>query len=271
MPRITRDGAAIAYEVTPAPAGAAAPLPTVVFLHNIMCDGRIFAHAVAALRLRFRTVAIDFRGHGESELPARPFGVADLAADVLAVMDQEGVARAAVVGLSLGATVAMEVALRAPARVERLVLLGADAAPDGVMNRVRNALFCQLVMVLGMRWFLLSAVLQTIFGRWFRSEGGARYRTLRDRVASLDRRVARAAMRAWGGRRPLLQEVGALRVPVRVVVGDEDVSCPLPCGQRLQAAIPGADLVRVARAGHTMPAERPEETTAAIASFLGEG
>jgi pimeloyl-ACP methyl ester carboxylesterase len=76
-------------------------------------------------------------------------------------------------------------------------------------------------------------------------------------------------MRAWTGRRPLLEAVGALRIPVRIVVGDEDVSCPLPCGQRLQAVIPGSELVRIPSAGHTMTAERPEETTAAIASFLG--
>ena len=122
-----------------------------------------------------------------------------------------------------------------------------------------------------MRWFLLSAVLQTIFGRWFRTEGGERYRVLRDRVAALSPRAAQAAMRAWGSRRPLLGAVAALRMPVRIVVGDEDVSCPLPCGQRLQAVIPGADLLRVPHAGHTMTAERPEETTAAIASFLGAG
>lgn len=269
MSTLSRDGVAIAYETTPAPPGVPSPPPTVVFLHNIMCDRGVFADAVAALRPRFRTVAVDFRGHGQSALPARPFAIADLVGDVLAVMDAEGVARAVVVGLSLGATVAMELALRAPERVERMVLMGADAAPDAPVNRLRNWLFCRLVVVLGMRWFLLSGVLHAIFGRWFRTEGGERYRVLRDRVAALAPRAAQAAMRAWGGRRPLLEAVAALRLPVRVVVGDEDLSCPLPCGQRLQAAIAGADLVRIPRAGHTMTAERPAETTAAIASFLG--
>src|SRR5260370_31580607 len=162
MPTVTRDGVAIAYDVTPPPPGASAP-PTVVLLHNIMCDRHVFDHAVAALRPRFRTIAIDFRGHGQSALPAQEFSVDDLAGDVIAVMDQEGVARASVVGLSLGATVALEVALRAPARVERLVLMGADAAPDTTINRIRNGLFCRLGMLLGMRWFLLGGGLATIF------------------------------------------------------------------------------------------------------------
>jgi pimeloyl-ACP methyl ester carboxylesterase len=173
------------------------------------------------------------------------------------------------VGLSIGATVAMELALRAPGRVQRLVLMGADASPDGGVARLRNGLFCQLVMLMGLRWFLLAGVLQTLFGVWFRTQATDRFRVFRDRIAAMDRRAARASMRAWTGRRPLLEAVGALRIPVRIVVGDEDVSCPLPCGQRLQAVIPGSELVRIPSAGHTMTAERPEETTAAIASFLG--
>ncbi|HEY2900347.1 MAG TPA: alpha/beta hydrolase [Polyangia bacterium] len=268
MPTVTRDGVAIAYEVS-SPSPPAASAPAVVLLHNIMCDRRVFAHTLATLRPRFRVLAVDFRGHGDSALGAAPFSIDDLVSDVLAAMDQERMARAAVVGLSIGATVAMELALRAPARVERLVLMGADAAPDGVLARLRNGLFCRLVMVIGMRWFLLSGVLQTLFGKWFRTEAADRYVVFRDRIAALDRRVARAAMRAWTGRRPLLGSVTALRMPVRVVVGDLDVSCPLPCGQRLQAAIAGAELVCIPKAGHTMTAERPEETSAAIASFLG--
>ena len=270
MATVTRGGVSIAYDVSTPPAAASSPAPTVVLLHNIMCDRRVFEHAVAALRPRCRTIAVDFRGHGQSALGAEPFTIVDLVDDVLAVMEQEGVDRATVVGLSIGATVAMELALRAPARVERLVLMGADASPDGGLARLRNGLFCQLVMLMGLRWFLLDGVLKTLFGVWFRTQAKERFRIFRDRIAAMDRRAARASMRAWTGRRTLLgaDAAGRLRVPVRIVVGDDDVSCPLPCGERLQAAIPGADLVRIPKAGHTMTAERPEETTAAITSFL---
>ncbi|MEA2699171.1 MAG: 3-oxoadipate enol-lactonase [Myxococcales bacterium] len=270
MATVSRDGVVIAYQVSSPPADASpSPPPTVVLLHNIMCDRRVFEHAVATLRPRFRVIAVDFRGHGESALGARPFTIIDLVDDVLAVMDQEGAQQATVVGLSIGATVAMELALRAPGRVQRLVLMGADASPDGGVARLRNGLFCQLVMLMGLRWFLLAGVLQTLFGVWFRTQATEQFQVFRERIAAMERRAARASMRAWTGRRPLLEAVGALRIPVRVVVGEQDVSCPLPCGQRLQAVIPGAELVRIPNAGHTMTAERPEETTAAIASFLG--
>lgn len=267
MATFTRDGVVIAYDVWAREMGAD-DAPAVVLLHNIFCDRRVFEHAVAALRPRFRTIAIDFRGHGESPLGPRPYAVADLADDVVAVLDREKVARASVVGLSLGATVAMELTLSHPSRVERLILMGADAAPDGGFASFRNALFCRLVMLMGMRWFLLAGVTKTLFGAWFRRHAPERFQVFRQRLADLDRRAARYAMGAWTGRRPLLDAVASLQVPVRIVVGDQDVSCPLPCGERLRDAIAGADLVRIPDAGHTMTAERPEETTAAIVSFL---
>ena len=259
------DGAAVAYEVC-APDGGGAG--TVVLLHNIFCDRRVFEAAVSALRASHRTIAIDFRGHGQSQLGPRPYQVADLVADVVAVLDQEGIARASVVGLSLGATVALELALAHPDRIERLILMGADADADGGMASFRNALFCRLVMVFGMRAFILSTVTRTLFGAWFRTDGAADFAVHRARIATMDRRSARQAMRAWTGRRPLREAAASLRLPTRIVVGDQDVSCPLPCGERLRQAIPGADLIRIPRAGHTMTAERPTESTAAIASFL---
>jgi pimeloyl-ACP methyl ester carboxylesterase len=265
MPALERDGARIVYEVTqPAAAGA----PAVVFLHNIFCDRRVFEAAVAALRDRYRTIAIDFRGHGDSQAGPAAYTIEDLAGDVRAVMDREGVARATIVGLSIGATVAMELALAHPARVEGLVLMGADADADTLVTAARNRLFNAAVTVLGMRAFVLSEVGKTLFGRWFRTEAPDRFAVFRERLARFPPRAARRSMRAWSSRRPLLARLPALAMPTRVVVGDEDLSCPLPCGEKIAAAIPGADLVRIPQAGHTMPAERPAETTQAIATFL---
>lgn len=268
MTTIERAGAEIAYEAggPTAADGAAAP---VVLLHNIFCDRSIFDHAVATLRRRrYRTVAIDFRGHGASAAGAGRYTVDDLVGDVVAVLDHERIDRATLVGVSLGATVAAEMALAHPARVDGLVLMGADGEPDGGLAAIRNACFCALVGLIGMRSFVLGGVLRTIFGAWFRAEHPERFAAWRARLRVMSPRLARLSMRAWIGRRSLLAAAPRIAVPVRVVVGDDDVSCPLPCGEKVLRALADADLIRVAHAGHTMPAERPVETTAAILEFL---
>ena len=149
------------------------PVPrTVILLHNIFTDRRIFDHTAAELvRHGFRTVAVDFRGHGASAAGGvARYGIDDLVGDVVAVLDQEGIRRAAIAGVSLGASVALELALAHGDRVESLVLMGVDAEPDGGSAAFRNALFCRLVGLIGMRWFVLGGVAATIFGPPFRSE-----------------------------------------------------------------------------------------------------
>jgi 3-oxoadipate enol-lactonase len=269
MPSLDRDGTKVAYEIAgPDTREPGDQTRTVVLLHNIFCDRRVFTYAMAVLQTNFRTIAIDFRGHGETPVPKRPYKVADLVADVAGILDQENVARATLVGVSLGATVAMEFALAHPDRVEGLVLMGADAAPDAGTSSVRNALFCQVVRLMGMRSFVLDGVANVLFGATFRREGGQLYRVYRTRLAALPRRAAAYAMKAWSGRRPLVESLGKLGVPTLVVVGDEDVSCPLPCGEQIVQALPGATLLRIPGAGNTMPAERPRETSAALLGFL---
>jgi 3-oxoadipate enol-lactonase len=268
MPWLEREGIKVAYEVAGPDARTDVPARTVVLLHNIFCDRRVFTYPTAVLQANFRTIAVDFRGHGETPVPRRAYKIADLVADVAAILDQEKVTRATLVGLSMGATVAMEFALAHPDRTEGLVLMGADAAADKGVSSVRNAAFCKIVRVVGMRSFVLEGVTDVLFGATFRREGGELYRVFRARLASLGRRAAVYAMKAWTGRRTLVQRLRAIAVPVLVVVGDEDVSCPLPCGEQIVAALPGATLLRIPGAGHTMTAERPRETSAALLGFL---
>ena len=79
---ITREDVSIAYEVS-APEGT--DTATVVLLHNIFCDRRVFDRVAAELRSRHRTIAIDFRGHGQSALGERPYDV--VGADLVRIPD----------------------------------------------------------------------------------------------------------------------------------------------------------------------------------------
>lgn len=269
LDRLDRDGTKVAYDVAgPDSRETGDDTRTVVLLHNIFCDRRVFTYTTAVLQTHFRTIALDLRGHGETPVPRRAYRIKDLVSDVIGILDQEKIARATLVGISIGATIAMETALAHPDRVERLVLMGADAQADSGAAALRNALFCKLVRVMGMRSFILDGVVKNLFGATFRREGGELYRIYRSRLASLNRRAAALAMAAWTGRRKLIGPLHNVKVPTLVVVGDEDLSCPLSCGQQVAAAVPGATLLRIPGAGHTMTAERPRETSGALLAFL---
>jgi pimeloyl-ACP methyl ester carboxylesterase len=115
----------------------------VLFLHGYTDTSRSFLpamRALAGLRPDLRLIALDQRGHGGTSLPVeagcrdnpeRCFGMADLAADALAFLDHLEIARASVVGHSMGSVVAQELALEHPERVTRIVLIGSTARMSG--------------------------------------------------------------------------------------------------------------------------------------------
>lgn len=127
-------GISMAYVETGDPAGE-----PVIFLHGYTDTSRSFWPTIrhlVELRPDLRIFAPDLRGHGDSSMPAGEtcpaapqtcFGMADFAIDIVAFMDAMGIDRAHVVGHSMGSLVAQELALQAPDRVGRLVLLASAA------------------------------------------------------------------------------------------------------------------------------------------------
>jgi pimeloyl-ACP methyl ester carboxylesterase len=102
----------LSYEVS----GSGEP---VVLIHAFSVERRMWAPQIAALEGRYRVIRYDLRGHGRSAAPAAAYAPHD---DLRSVLDALGVARAALVGLSAGSTLAIDFAIAYPDRVTRLVL-----------------------------------------------------------------------------------------------------------------------------------------------------
>lgn len=103
-------------------AGAGAP---VLFIHGVGMDAAIWQPQIAAMQGRFEVIAIDMLGHGASPLSPENAGLSDFADQAIRLLDHLGLDRVAVVGHSMGALVAQELALRAPSRVNSIVCLNA--------------------------------------------------------------------------------------------------------------------------------------------------
>ena len=118
-------GAVAVHHVDDGPAGA----PVVVLAHAIGTSLTMWEPQVVSLARHFRVVRYDARGHGASPVPEGPYELGDLGGDLLALLDELRVARAHIVGLSLGAMVGLWVAAHAPDRVDRLVACSVTARP----------------------------------------------------------------------------------------------------------------------------------------------
>ena len=217
-----------------------------------------------ALTERFRVVRLDLRGYGQTPLPAVPYSNAR---DVLRLLDELGLERAALVGNSLGGRVALDVATLARGRVTRLALLAAGLRDWEWSEAIRS--FGAEEDEAVERGDLDEAT--EINVRMWLSPGAPP--DVRDLVRTMQRHafdVDQAAYAADPQPGPVEEihiDLARIAVPVLVVVGAHDVPDFLQIGELLERELPDARLV-VLDTGHLVSMEAPDETTELLLDFL---
>ncbi|HUJ62290.1 MAG TPA: alpha/beta fold hydrolase [Kofleriaceae bacterium] len=264
MATLELDDTRLYYEDT----GPGSTGETVVFSHGLLWCTALFAPQIAALRARYRCIAWDHRGQGQSAADHRNcIGIELVAQDAIAVIEQ--VARGPVhfVGLSMGGFVAMRVAARRPDLVRKLILLETSADPEPIENVKRYRLLNAVTRTFGPR-IVASRVAPIMLGRSTIADPARKADVARFVQIMTSRRDEWRAVNGVVDRAGIHAELGRIRAPTLVIVGDEDVATPPAKAERIVMAIAGARLATIPRAGHSSPVEQPEAVTRAIEDFL---
>jgi 2-succinyl-6-hydroxy-2,4-cyclohexadiene-1-carboxylate synthase len=237
-------------------------LTTVVLLHGFAGTRRAWDPVVERLDPeRYTPLAPDLRGHGAAR-DARPVSFEACVADVLAAAPE----RFVLCGYSMGGRIAQHVALAAPERVERLVLVATTAGiVDEAERAARRADDERLAA------FADDATIEQFADRWaaqplFAGTPPEAARIWREDLERNDPRALAAVLRGMGtgAMEPLWERLPALTMPATVLAGADDPKF-VALGERLAAALPNAELVVVEGAGHGLPREAPEAVAAALA------
>ena len=224
---------------------------------------RMWDPQAAALARDARVLRYDMRGHGRSPVPPPPYTLADLGADLLALLDRHGIERASLCGVSLGGMVSMWVAAHAPERVGRLVLCSTSALmppPEAWAERAA------LVRRSG-----TEAVADTVVARWFTPAFAA---ARPDVVAPIRADLAATPPAGYAaccevvGAMDLRADLGSIRAATLVIGATDDPSTPPEHARAIAAGIPGARLVVLPQGAHLVNLETPDVVTALIAGHL---
>ena len=217
---------------------------------------------------QFDVILFDNRGIGESDAPPGPYTVAEMAADAVQVLDETGVARAHVVGTSLGGMIAQELALAYPERVDRLVL--ACTTPGGQkahpMPQVTVALMAEaatLEPAVALRRFVENALAPATV----EAHPEIVEQIMAHRLATAQQPAAWAAQASAGATFDAYDRLGALAAPTLVQHGDEDVVVDPRNADLLVELLPDARLERVP-GGHLFFWEAPEQFVSSVSGFL---
>lgn len=221
------------------------------------------SQAAALRRAGFRVIRYDHRGHGVSPVPPAPYEIADLADDLIELLNRLEIPRAHLVGTSLGGMVALWTAAKFSDRIDHLVVCCTSAylpPADGWLQRAVTV-----------RDHGMLAVADAILERWVTPQFAQRRPRIIDWLrtmlisnpaegyAACCEAIARMDLRS------ILHEVHA---PTLVIAAEHDLATPPEHAERIRCGVAGSELAIVADAAHQAPVEQPAVISRLIVRHL---
>ena len=252
MPYMEHDGVKLAFEES----GTGGP--PMLFVHGWCCDRSHFDAQVAHFSPAHRCIAVDLRGHGESDKPEGEYSIAGFADDLAWLCRAIGVRKPVIVGHSMGGAIALSIAARHPELPAAIVMLDGAVCPPAALLALVEPLAAAF------RSPGYAEPLRGIFEQMFApTDDAARRARIVAKAVETPQHVAAAEWSAiWSN--DWAADVAACKAPA-MYIGSH---APVADMAALRAAMPSAVLAQTAGAGHFHQIEVPEQVNAMIERFL---
>ena len=257
------DGTTLAYTPHAAPVVNA---PRLVLIHSLALDRSVWNATVERLSKEAEILVYDCRGHGRSDRKAGPFTAELFAEDLAELLDHVGWNSAHLAGCSMGGCVALAFAGLHPGRVESLGLIDTTAwYGEGAAARFQER--ADAARAKGM-----TALFDFQSTRWFSDDFRARHPEVLQQALSVF--VANdldcyAATCMLLGTVDVRAHLPAFRMPVAIVVGEQDYATPVAMARQLHDAIPQSTLTVLQDGRHLTPIERPDAIASELRALMG--
>lgn len=229
-----------------------------VFVHGVVTTAQLAASNLAAFSPKFRGIAVDLRGYGESEKPGRGYNIDQFAADLDRLAAGFGVDRAVWLGVSMGGMVLQRFCLQYPSRVAAAILVSTTDRAMVLDDDIPT-------IGAGRDYAKVSAAI--IDASFPPGADPSWPRKLKERTPTWNGDVLRGALGSMT-RFDVRGELSAITVPTLVLAGSEDDVATPAIARGIQAQIPGAKCVIFDKAGHFMMMEQPDRYRAVLRDFL---
>ncbi|KIL41121.1 hypothetical protein SD70_08745 [Gordoniibacillus kamchatkensis] len=233
-----------------------------VLLHGFPLDSSMWEDQLDGLADRFRVIAPDLRGCGQSEATERT-SMEEMADDVAALLARLGIQQAIVAGFSMGGYVLFALLRRHPELVRGIILSNTKAEPDTEEGKAGRVNMAEAIREQG------ASAAETAMTPKLLSPDAPdelRQRLQRTMLAQKPEGLA-ACVLAMADRPDSSGQLAGIRVPTLVIGSDGDTIIPFSLSEATAAAIPGAALSRIDGAGHASNVEQPEQWNAAVRSW----
>lgn len=239
--------------------------PWLILAHSLATDLTLWDDQMAALTARFRVLRFDTRGHGGSSAPDLPYDFAMLTADVLGLMGALDIERTHFCGISMGGMIAQHVALAAPDRIDRLVLV---STTSGYPSEARAMWGDRIAAV---RAQGMEPLVAPTLERWFTPPWRQAHPEVMARIGGLIRATPAAGYIGSGQAIAMLDTTSrltTLRCSTLVIAGADDAGTPPAMGRQIAAQLPGARFELIESASHLCNVEQAETFNRLLLDFV---
>ena len=246
---------------------------TIVFAHGFLMDGDMFRYQVEKLKDKYRVVIFDWRGQGRSQATPDGYDMDELYLDAVEFLEKISCKTKPChwVGLSMGGFIGMRIAARRPDLLKSLILAETSAEAETFFKKLKWGLMAILFKLFG-PGPVKKGIIKVLFGKKILNDPSRRH-IIEEYVQKwykLDRDATYKIAWAIFNRKPVVDELKNIKIPVLIIVGDQDIARTVEEARRLKEMIPHAKLVIIEGAGHSSALEEPEAFTHAILEFLEE-
>jgi len=258
--RLELDGAVLEYEVS-------GEGPTLLLLHAFPLAGFMWQEQARGLAASARVVSFSARGFGGSSPSGGPLTMERIADDAAALLDHLGIERAFVGGCSMGGYAAFAFVRRHAARLLGLALLDTRAGADSEEGRAGRVALARRVLAEG-SGAAADAFLPKLLGATTVRERPELVASVRERILEAPPAAIADALHGLAARADSRPALAELKLKTLVLVGAEDGITPPAEAEAMAAAIRGARLEIVPRAGHLASLEQPDAVNAALRALV---
>jgi 3-oxoadipate enol-lactonase len=239
--------------------------PWLTLSHSLACSVRMWDEQIASFKDRYRILAYDTRGHGQTSAPSGAYTLEQLADDLKGLLDHLKIARTHYCGLSMGGMIGQTFALKYPGILQTLVLadtasrIPAETGPTWA-ERIKTA------ETQGMQ-----PLVKPTLERWFTAPYRNAHPETMERIGKL---IATTPVPGYVGcchaipKLNLSARLKEIKVPIQIIVGADDPGTPVAMSKEIHDNAPGSRLDILPDAAHLSNIEQPAAFDRALGSFL---
>lgn len=245
----------------------AAAKNTVVFLHGFPFDKTMWQPQLQVLQDHYRVIALDVRGHGNSEAGDQPFSIELFADDLLTLLKTLEIEKAIVCGLSMGGYIALNAVTRFPERFKGLILCDTNCFADSPEGKEKRMKTIESLPKIGMKRYAAESV-KNLFAAHSLENKPEVVRKIQEIIENTPETTIVKTLQALANRKETCEQLSKLNLPTMILVGEQDAITPLSAAEVMWDYIVDSELFIVEQAGHIANLENSDDFNTYLQDFL---